>query len=65
MPQGNKSLDSNLPTAELRPGIYLLRLPSDDKVLKNKFMVIHWSENGCYEDNASSYCKKNLTNMHR
>ncbi|RHZ79713.1 hypothetical protein Glove_141g84 [Diversispora epigaea] len=54
------------PTAELRPGIYLLRLPSEKTNLKkNEFMVIHWSENECYKDKASSHCKENMTNLHR
>ncbi|RHZ90025.1 hypothetical protein Glove_9g277 [Diversispora epigaea] len=53
------------PTAELKPGIYLLRLPSDEIDEKNKFLVIHWSEDGCYEDKVSSFCRKNMTNFHR
>lgn len=68
MPYGDKSPDDNFrtcSTAELRPGIYLLRLPSDESNQKNKFMIIHWGEDGCYEDKASSYCKKNMTNLHR
>ncbi|CAG8803022.1 8654_t:CDS:2, partial [Racocetra persica] len=55
----------SLPT--LRPGIYLQRLPSSSEDINsnpNQFLVIHWSENGCYEDSASSYRKKNLTNLH-
>ncbi|CAG8514358.1 11433_t:CDS:10, partial [Scutellospora calospora] len=56
----------SLPT--LRPGIYLQRLPSvteDINSNPNKFLVIHWSEIGCYEDSASYYRKKNMTNLHR
>ncbi|RIB16915.1 hypothetical protein C2G38_2188736 [Gigaspora rosea] len=52
----------------LRPGIYLQRLPSisgDNNSVSQQFLVIHWSENGCYEDSASSYRKKNMTNLHR
>ncbi|RHZ89868.1 hypothetical protein Glove_9g264 [Diversispora epigaea] len=68
MPYGIESPDNISgirPTTELRPGIYLLRLPSDEIDEKNKFMAIHWSEDGCYENKASSYCKKNMTNLHR
>ncbi|KAG9305010.1 hypothetical protein G9A89_007413 [Geosiphon pyriformis] len=52
----------------LRPGIYLLRTPfrsSDSNPAKLQFLVVHWGEEGCYEDLASSHRKKNLTNMHR
>ncbi|KAG9305016.1 hypothetical protein G9A89_007419 [Geosiphon pyriformis] len=52
----------------LRPGIYLLRNPLRSNAFnpaKLQFLVIHWSEEGCYEDLASSHRKKNLTNMHR
>ncbi|CAG8627351.1 10440_t:CDS:2, partial [Ambispora gerdemannii] len=52
----------------LRPGIYLLKLPSvkaNTSPFENQFLVIHWSEDGCYEDLASSHRKKNLSNMHR
>ncbi|CAG8501198.1 7794_t:CDS:10 [Ambispora gerdemannii] len=52
----------------LRPGIYLLKLPSVEANASNfehQFLVIHWSEDGCYEDSASSYHKKNLSNIHR
>ena len=43
----------------LRPGIYLLELDKD------LGLVIHWPEIGCYEENASSQRKKNMTNLHR
>ncbi|CAG8545615.1 947_t:CDS:10, partial [Funneliformis mosseae] len=49
--------DSNKPF--LRPGIYLLVLNPDFG------LVIHWPEVGCYEENAPSQCKKNMTNLHR
>ncbi|CAG8602747.1 18235_t:CDS:2 [Gigaspora rosea] len=40
----------------LRPGIYLKRLPSIFNLnLSQLFLVMHWSENGCYENSASSY----------
>ncbi|CAG8522535.1 1551_t:CDS:10, partial [Dentiscutata heterogama] len=56
------------PLPTLRPGIYLQKLPSVSEGINsntNQFLVIHWSENGCYEDSASSYRKKNMTNLHR
>ncbi|CAG8744012.1 4372_t:CDS:2, partial [Funneliformis mosseae] len=28
-------------------------------------LVIQWPEVGCYEENARSQCKKNMTNLHR
>ncbi|GBB87958.1 hypothetical protein RclHR1_14460001 [Rhizophagus clarus] len=43
----------------LRPGIYLLMVNPE------LGLVIHWPEYGCYEDNASSQRKKNMTNLHR
>ncbi|CAG8553500.1 15286_t:CDS:10, partial [Funneliformis mosseae] len=51
----------------LRPGIYLQQVLSIEKTEKANplFLVIHWSENGCYDDSASSYRKKNMTNLHR
>ncbi|CAG8668355.1 6589_t:CDS:2, partial [Ambispora gerdemannii] len=52
----------------LRPGIYLLKLPlveANTNPFEHQFLVIHWSEDGCYEDLASSHLKKNLSNMHR
>ncbi|CAI2197244.1 1848_t:CDS:2, partial [Funneliformis geosporum] len=49
--------DSNKPF--LRPGIYLLVVNLDFG------LVIHWPEVGCYEENASSQYKKNMTNLHR
>ncbi|CAG8665692.1 5558_t:CDS:10, partial [Funneliformis caledonium] len=48
----------------LRPGIYLQQVLSTEKV-NPLFLVIHWSEDGCYDDSASSYRKKNMTNLHR
>ncbi|RHZ49002.1 hypothetical protein Glove_535g12 [Diversispora epigaea] len=48
----------------LRPGIYLKKLSSDDDEIP-KFMVLHWSEDGCYKGSASSFLKKNMTNFHR
>ncbi|RHZ89869.1 hypothetical protein Glove_9g267 [Diversispora epigaea] len=65
MPYGVGNNSGTRPTAELRPGIYLVRLPSDEFDEKNKFMVFHWSEYECYEDIALPYCKKNMTNLHR
>ncbi|CAG8584575.1 25121_t:CDS:10, partial [Gigaspora margarita] len=53
---------------QVMPGIYLQKLPSISEGINsnlNQFLVIHWSENGCYEDSASSYRKKNMTNLHR
>ncbi|CAG8435112.1 3623_t:CDS:10, partial [Funneliformis mosseae] len=49
----------NTNKSSLRPGIYLLVVSSD------LGLVIHWPEVGCYEENASSQCKKNATNLHR
>ncbi|CAG8505503.1 11510_t:CDS:10 [Funneliformis caledonium] len=49
--------NSNKPC--LRPGIYLLVVNPDI------CLVIHWPEVGCYEENAPSQCKKNMTNLHR
>ncbi|CAG8514243.1 1675_t:CDS:10, partial [Scutellospora calospora] len=46
----------NQPT--LRSGIYLLIVNPDVG------LVIHWPEAGCYEENASSHKKKNMTNLH-
>ncbi|CAG8537034.1 3581_t:CDS:10, partial [Racocetra persica] len=43
----------------LRAGIYLLIINHD------LGLVIHWSEKGCYEENASSQRKKNMTNLHK
>jgi len=43
----------------LRTGIYLLIVDPDFGI------VIHWPELGCYEENASSQLKKNMTNLHR
>ncbi|CAG8491773.1 7035_t:CDS:10 [Funneliformis caledonium] len=43
----------------LRPGIYFLKMNLD------LGLVIHWSEYGCYDDNASSQRKKNMINLHR
>lgn len=48
----------------LRPGIYLKKISSDDDKIP-KFVVLHWSEDGCYEVSASYYLKKNMTNLHR
>ncbi|CAG8550727.1 10371_t:CDS:10, partial [Funneliformis caledonium] len=47
--------------------IYLQQVLSIEKTEKANplFLVIHWSENGCYDDSASSYRKKNMTNLHR
>ncbi|CAG8676556.1 16012_t:CDS:10, partial [Cetraspora pellucida] len=56
------------PVSTLRPGIYLQRLSSNDNDNYEefpKFFVILWSEDGCYKDSASSYLKKNMTNLHR
>ncbi|CAG8439066.1 4374_t:CDS:10 [Diversispora eburnea] len=48
----------------LKPGIYLKKLlPDDDEI--PKFIVLFWSEDGCYKGSASSYLKKNMTNFHR
>ncbi|CAG8493935.1 13962_t:CDS:10 [Dentiscutata erythropus] len=54
---GSKQETENQPT--LRSGIYLLMVNPDIG------LVIHWPEIGCYEDNASSQKKKNMTNLHR
>jgi hypothetical protein len=43
----------------LRSGIYLLLVNPD------LGLIIHWPEVGCYEENASSQRKKNMTNLHR
>ncbi|CAG8727313.1 5341_t:CDS:10, partial [Gigaspora margarita] len=53
---GNKQETENQPT--LRSGIYLLMINPDIG------LVIHWPEIGCYEDNATSQKKKNMTNLH-
>ena len=45
--------------SSLRPGIYLLLVNPD------LGLIIHWPEMGCYEENASSQRKKNMTNLHR
>ena len=45
--------------SSLRPGIYLLLVNPD------LGLIIHWPEIGCYEENASSQRKKNMTNLHR
>ncbi|CAI2198795.1 6231_t:CDS:2, partial [Funneliformis geosporum] len=45
--------------SSLRPGIYFL-------VYNSKLgLVIHWSEYGCYENNAPLRIKKNMINLHR
>jgi hypothetical protein len=47
--------------SSLRPGIYLL-------VVDQGFdlgLVIHWSEPGCYEENASLQHKNNMIYLHR
>ncbi|CAG8746139.1 14054_t:CDS:2, partial [Funneliformis caledonium] len=49
----------SIDNSNLRPGIYLLVVISDFGI------VINWPEIGCYEENASSQCKKNMTNLHR
>lgn len=49
--------DVNKPS--LRPGIYLLVVNPD------LGLVIHWPENGCYEENVSPQKKKNMINFHR
>ncbi|CAG8483333.1 6229_t:CDS:10, partial [Racocetra fulgida] len=54
---GVKREVENQPT--LRSGIYLLMVNPDVG------LVIHWPEVGCYEENASSQKKKNMTNLHR
>ncbi|CAG8614863.1 4874_t:CDS:10, partial [Gigaspora rosea] len=54
---GNKQEAENQPN--LRSGIYLLMINPDIG------LVIHWPEIGCYEDNATSQKKKNMTNLHR
>lgn len=43
----------------LRPGIYL------SLVNPGLGLIIHWPEIGCYEENASSQRKKNMTYLHR
>ncbi|CAG8438292.1 8031_t:CDS:10 [Funneliformis caledonium] len=50
---------SSVNNPSLRPGIYLLVVNPD------LGLVIHWPEEGCYEENASSQRKKNMTNLHR
>jgi hypothetical protein len=55
----SNSSSDNTNKSSLRPGIYLLVVSSD------LGLVIHWPEVGCYEENASSQCKKNATNLHR
>ncbi|CAI2161359.1 15834_t:CDS:10 [Funneliformis geosporum] len=55
----SNSSSDNTNKSTLRPGIYLL-------VVSHELgLVIHWPEVGCYEENASSQCKKNMTNLHR
>ncbi|CAG8624285.1 28793_t:CDS:2 [Dentiscutata erythropus] len=52
----------------LRPGIYLQKLPSnneEDSSGNSRFLLIHWSEDDCYESSASSHKKKIMTNLHR
>ncbi|PKY52349.1 hypothetical protein RhiirA4_469932 [Rhizophagus irregularis] len=49
--------DVNKPS--LRPGIYLLVVNPD------LGLVIHWPENGCYEENASPQKKQNMINFHK
>ncbi|GBC16228.2 hypothetical protein GLOIN_2v1865248 [Rhizophagus irregularis DAOM 181602=DAOM 197198] len=51
-------------TPSLRPGIYLQQVDKTKNV-NPLFLVIHWSEDGCYDDSVSSYRKKNMTNLHR
>ncbi|CAI2161944.1 15836_t:CDS:10 [Funneliformis geosporum] len=51
------SVNANKPS--LRPGIYLIVVNAD------LGLVIHWPEVECYEENASSQRKKNMTNLHR
>ncbi len=48
----------------LRPGIYLQQVPSLENA-NPLFLIIHWSEDGYYDDSASSYRKKNMINLHR
>ncbi|RIA83800.1 hypothetical protein C1645_833247 [Glomus cerebriforme] len=50
--------------SQLRPGIYLQQV-EEAKSVNHLFLVIHWSEDGCYDDSVSSYRKKNMTNLHR
>ncbi|CAG8485102.1 8847_t:CDS:10 [Acaulospora morrowiae] len=45
--------------SNLRPGIYL------SIVNRDVGLVIHWPEQGCYEENAPSQRKKNMINLHR
>ncbi|CAG8442852.1 12656_t:CDS:10 [Acaulospora colombiana] len=61
IPHGSSAVNGKRPVPILRPGIYLQKM--DDE--HSKFMVIHWSEEGCYKDSASSYLKKNMINLHR
>ncbi|CAG8444245.1 12971_t:CDS:10 [Acaulospora morrowiae] len=61
VPHVLSAVNGKSPVPTLRPGIYLLQLEEEFQ----RFMVIHWSEDGCYKDTASSYTKKNLTNLHR
>ncbi|CAG8435119.1 7457_t:CDS:10, partial [Funneliformis mosseae] len=58
---GSNGLESqsSVNNPSLRPGIYLLVVNPD------LGLVIHWPEEGCYEENASSQRKKNMTNLHR
>ncbi|CAG8473329.1 38765_t:CDS:2 [Gigaspora margarita] len=68
VPYGSNTILEEQPISTLRPGIYLQRLSSndnDDYEEFQKFLVILWSEDGCYKDSASSYSKKNMTNLHR
>ncbi|KAG9300637.1 hypothetical protein G9A89_023435 [Geosiphon pyriformis] len=67
---GNVDQTINQEPVTLRPGIYLQSLltplrSSDFNPNQLQFLVIHWSEEGCYDNLASSHRKKNLTNMHR
>ncbi|CAG8740882.1 15960_t:CDS:10, partial [Rhizophagus irregularis] len=50
---------SSMDKSFLRPGLYLLLVNPD------LGLVVHWPEIGCYEENASSQRKKNMTNLHR
>ncbi|CAG8435124.1 11383_t:CDS:10 [Funneliformis mosseae] len=55
----SQSSVNNTNKPSLRPGIYLFVVNAD------LGLVIHWPEIGCYEENASSQRKKNMTNLHR
>ncbi|PKY47224.1 hypothetical protein RhiirA4_444742, partial [Rhizophagus irregularis] len=50
---------SSMGKSYLRPGIYFLL------VNPGLGLIIHWPEIGCYEKNASSQRKINMTNLHR